>query len=204
MKLLLQNAASKVAVFFLLLMSVCNVSGQVTLPHYDGMVYTVGASLQTQTTWAILNSGDNLVISTPGLSYPGLQASTGEKVAFDAAGIDAAKGFTPTTTGTVYYSFLLNVTSLGSLGTTGGYFTSFTDATTGFGATVWTRADGAGFDIGLNPRTTAANTVWTSGTTSYVTEIGLYNSNKDLIVISKLQSPEIRQGIQQYVVKLDF
>jgi hypothetical protein len=37
-----------------------------------------------------------------------------------------------------------------------------------------------------------------------VTEIGLYDSNKDLIVISKLQSPELRQGIQQYVVKLDF
>jgi len=32
----------------------------------------------------------------------------------------------------------------------------------------------------------------------------LYDENKDLIVISKLQSPEIRQGIQQYVVKLDF
>ena len=171
MKLLLQNAAAKVAVFFLLLMSVCNVSGQVTLPHYDGMVYAAGASLQTQTTWAFLNTGDNLVITTPSLTYTGLQASTGEKVAFDAGGIDATKAFTPTTTGKVYYSFLLNVTALGSLGTTGGYFTSFTDATTGFGATVWTRADGAGFDIGLNPRTTAANTVWTSGTTSLNTTV---------------------------------
>ncbi len=37
-----------------------------------------------------------------------------------------------------------------------------------------------------------------------MTEIGLCDSNKDLIVISKLQSPELRQGIQQYVVKLDF
>ena len=27
---------------------------------------------------------------------------------------------------------------------------------------------------------------------------------KDLIVVSKLQSPQLRQGIQQFVVKLDF
>jgi len=59
-------------------------------------------------------------------------------------------------------------------------------------------------NLGRNQFTNTSNPTWTSGTTSYVTEIGLYNSNKDLIVISKLQSPELRQGIQQYVVKLDF
>jgi hypothetical protein len=59
-------------------------------------------------------------------------------------------------------------------------------------------------NLGRNQFTNTSNPTWTSGTTSYVTEIGLYNSDKDLIVISKLQSPELRQGIQQYVVKLDF
>jgi hypothetical protein len=58
--------------------------------------------------------------------------------------------------------------------------------------------------LGRNQFTNTSNPTWTSGTTSYVTEIGLYDTNKDLIVISKLQSPELRQGIQQYVVKLDF
>ena len=58
--------------------------------------------------------------------------------------------------------------------------------------------------LGRNQFTNTSNPTWTSGTTSYVTEIGLYDYNKDLIVISKLQSPELRQGIQQYVVKLDF
>lgn len=58
--------------------------------------------------------------------------------------------------------------------------------------------------LGRNQFTNTSNPTWTSGTTSYVTEIGLYDSNYDLIVISKLQSPELRQGIQQYVVKLDF
>jgi hypothetical protein len=59
-------------------------------------------------------------------------------------------------------------------------------------------------NLGRNQFTNTSNPTWMSGTTSYVTEIGLYNSQKDLMVISKLQSPELRQGIQQFVVKLDF
>jgi hypothetical protein len=59
-------------------------------------------------------------------------------------------------------------------------------------------------NLGRNQFTNTSNPTWTSGTTSYVTEIGLYDDNKDLIVISKLQSPQLRQGIQQFVVKLDF
>lgn len=59
-------------------------------------------------------------------------------------------------------------------------------------------------NLGRNQFTDTSNPTWTKGSPSYVTEIGLYNSQKDLMVISKLQSPELRQGIQQYVVKLDF
>jgi hypothetical protein len=59
-------------------------------------------------------------------------------------------------------------------------------------------------NLGRNQFTNTSNPTWMSGTTSYVTEIALYNQNKDLMVISKLQSPELRQGIQSYVIKLDF
>jgi hypothetical protein len=59
-------------------------------------------------------------------------------------------------------------------------------------------------NLGRNQFTNTSNPTWTPGTTSYVTEIGLFDSNKDLLVISKLQSPQLRQGIQQFVVKLDF
>ena len=48
------------------------------------------------------------------------------------------------------------------------------------------------------------NPTWTKGTKSYISEIALMDENKDILVISKLQSPVLRQGIQQYVVKLDF
>lgn len=50
----------------------------------------------------------------------------------------------------------------------------------------------------------SSNPTWTSGSTSYVTEIGLFDSDKDLIVISKLQSPVQRMGVQQFLVKFDF
>ena len=59
-------------------------------------------------------------------------------------------------------------------------------------------------NLNRNQFTNTSNPTWTSGTKSYITEIGLYDQNNDLIVISKLQSPELRQGIQQFVVKLDF
>jgi len=59
-------------------------------------------------------------------------------------------------------------------------------------------------NLGRNQFTNTSNPTWTNGTKSYMTEIALYDNNKDLIVISKLQSPELRQGIQQFVVKLDF
>ena len=59
-------------------------------------------------------------------------------------------------------------------------------------------------NLNRNQFTNTSNPTWTQGTTSYVTEIGLFDSNKDLIVISKLQSPEVRQGVQQYSIKIDF
>jgi hypothetical protein len=49
-----------------------------------------------------------------------------------------------------------------------------------------------------------SNPTWTKGTNSYITEIGLYDSDKNLMIISKLQSPVLRQGIQQFLVKFDF
>jgi len=48
-----------------------------------------------------------------------------------------------------------------------------------------------------------SNPSHSQGNPSYITEIGLYNSNKELMIISKLQSPVLRQGIQQFVVKYD-
>jgi hypothetical protein len=49
-----------------------------------------------------------------------------------------------------------------------------------------------------------SNPTWKHGSKSYISEIGLYDSDKNLMIISKLQSPVLRQGIQQFLVKFDF
>lgn len=59
-------------------------------------------------------------------------------------------------------------------------------------------------NLGINQFTSSSNPTFVTGTNPFITEIGLYDSNLDLIVVSKLQSPILRQGIQQFVVKLDF
>lgn len=43
-----------------------------------------------------------------------------------------------------------------------------------------------------------------NGDDIYVTEIGLYDSDYDLMFISKLESPQLRQGVQQFLIKYDF
>jgi len=49
-----------------------------------------------------------------------------------------------------------------------------------------------------------SNPTWNHSLKPYITEIGLYDSDKNLMIISKLQSPVLRQGIQQFLVKFDF
>lgn len=91
--------------------------------------------------------------------------------------MDGAKQFLRTTNGVLFYSFILKVASLTSgtnaTSTNGAYFFALnqeTNTTTTLGATCWVRADGTGFDLGVNARTTTTNTVWSSGTTPLNTE----------------------------------
>jgi hypothetical protein len=51
---------------------------------------------------------------------------------------------------------------------------------------------------------TSTNPTWNVTTKPYLTEIGLYDDQKNLMIISKLQSPVLRQGIQQFLIKFDF
>ena len=59
-------------------------------------------------------------------------------------------------------------------------------------------------NLGVAEYQNTSNPTWTQGTKSYITEIALLDKNKDILVMSKLQSPVLRQGIQQFVIKLDF
>ena len=59
-------------------------------------------------------------------------------------------------------------------------------------------------NLGDNQFKTSNNPTWSTSDTLYVSEVGLYDSDKNLMIISKVQSPELRQGVQQYSIKIDF
>lgn len=131
-------------------------------PIYDGMNYTAATNLGGQGGWVNVNTGDEVTIAAGSISYPGI-ATIGNRATFGGDGTDPQRTFTSVNSGTVYYSFLINVTSLGSLDTGGGYSIGLGQNSTNFVATVWLRSDGAGFDIGISHRTGTPG-VWTGGT----------------------------------------
>ena len=137
-----------------------------TLPYYDSFNYTVGSSLGTLQTWTNVNSGDNITTTAGNLSYTGL-TTAGNSVSFAADGFDCFSPITSTNSGTVYYSFLMNIGSMtGVTDANGGYFAGIGESSTNLGATLWTkRVDDTNFNLGIEVRTANA----TYSTTSYQT-----------------------------------
>ncbi|WP_291085633.1 MULTISPECIES: T9SS type A sorting domain-containing protein [unclassified Flavobacterium] len=145
----------------------------VALPYTDQFNYTVGESLNAQSPWSLIATGttDEILVSAGNLDYTGL-LSTGNSISFSEGGLDTAVNFaTPVTTGTIYYSFLVNVaslpagTALPEFDPNGGYFAGVGNGTN-FGATLWTKkVDGTEdtYNFGLEVRTaTGTNTTWTT------------------------------------------
>ena len=139
------------------------------LPYYEPFVYTAGNSLGQSQQWSNVNTGDNIVIANGNLSYTGLTPN-GNSVTFDGIGIDCSSPFTSTTTGTIYYSFLFNISSMtGVTNVDGGYFAALGSSSSNLGATLWSkRIDDTSFNLGIEVRT-AAGASTTYDTTAYQT-----------------------------------
>jgi hypothetical protein len=98
----------------------------------------------------------------------------------------------------------LNLPAVGQTGITlnfGGEYFFFGNIRTDIQATIYVMNFLC--NLGQTQFFDSSNPTWNGGN-PYVTEVGLYNADKELMVISKIQSPEKRQGIQQYPIKLDF
>ncbi|OFY37460.1 MAG: hypothetical protein A2275_01280 [Bacteroidetes bacterium RIFOXYA12_FULL_35_11] len=171
------------------IMLLTSAKAQVTLPAYEAFNYTVGDSLPPA-TWSGLNSGDQILIASGNLSYPGFATPAGNKISFAGGGRDYFYGFTTQYSGTVYFSFIMDVTALGTLDATGGYFFGVCDSATNFGATIWAKLNGTGYNIGINSRTTLANAQW--GTT-------VYDINTPVLIVGAY---EIVSGAANDIVKL--
>jgi hypothetical protein len=129
------------------------------------------------------------------LSYTGLAASTGNKISYAGAGIEAIKAITPQVAGsTVYYSLLLNVSSMaGVTDANGGYIAGFAQNTTTFGGTLWAkRVDDTNYNIGVEVRTAnAANTTYNStslvaGQTYFIVVAYTFNTGGTADDVAKL------------------
>lgn len=86
-----------------------------TLPYYESFDYTAGTGLSTTQRWWGANTGDDILVTEGSLSYTGLAASQGKSVTFAGAGLDDYTQFTTQTEGTLFTSFLFNVTDLATM-----------------------------------------------------------------------------------------
>ncbi len=137
---------------------------------YDGFNYTPsatnGINVQSSGAWANVNTGDSILVTANSLTYAGLAASIGNKVAFDGAGVDNYRFFSPQTTGTVYASCILNVSSLGTMNATGTYVLNFmeTGSTATYGGCLWLKASATAgkYLIGISNRSSVSPVTYTT------------------------------------------
>ena len=81
-----------------------------TLPFTEHFDYTVSENLGDQDAWTNYFTGDEVIISSGSLSYSTLNGS-GNSISFDAGGTDPVVDYTPTSSGSIYTSFMLKVTT---------------------------------------------------------------------------------------------
>jgi hypothetical protein len=117
--------------------------------------YTPNASLTAaNASWVAYGSGADPAVVAQNLSFDGLKGSTGNALSLSGAGSSNFRTFTAQTTGTVYFSFLLNVTDITSFTTTSSTpllsLLGNDNALTPRGAGVFLRPETGGYVMGLN------------------------------------------------------
>ncbi|MBP6758287.1 MAG: T9SS type A sorting domain-containing protein, partial [Flavobacterium sp.] len=128
------------------------------LPYTEHFNYTVGNSLGAEQMWTNVNTGDNVLAVTGNLTYTGITPS-GNSVSFSGAGFDPYTPFTSTTSGTVYYSFLMNITDMTNVTAdlTETYFTGLTDNAKSYMARLFVKKNGTKYQLGFDSASTTTN-----------------------------------------------
>jgi hypothetical protein len=123
-----------------------------TLPFYEPFPYSGGYALGSSQMWQYISTGDDITATSPGLTYTGLN-TTGNAVSFSGSGNDALVPFTDQTSGVVYVSFLMQVTSTSNITTYPAltYFGGFTKSTPSFLARLYLNTTSATqYQIGID------------------------------------------------------
>jgi hypothetical protein len=129
-----------------------------TLPYTEHFNYTVGNSLGAEQMWTNVNTGDNVLAVAGNLAYTGITPS-GNSVSFSGAGIETFSPFTTTTSGTVYYSFLMNITDMANVTTdlTETYFAGLTDNAKSYMGRLFVKKNGTQYQLGFDSESTTTN-----------------------------------------------
>ncbi|QBN19576.1 T9SS type A sorting domain-containing protein [Flavobacterium nackdongense] len=128
------------------------------LPFTENFNYTVGNSLGAEQKWTNVNTGDIVAVTSGNLAYTGI-TSSGNSVSFVGAGMDPFTPFTAATSGTVYYSFLMNITDLSNVTVdlTETYFVGLTDAQKNYMGRLFVKKNGTQYNLGFDSASTTTN-----------------------------------------------
>jgi len=129
-----------------------------TLPYTEHFNYTVGNSLGAEQMWTNVNTGDNVLAIAGNLTYAGITPS-GNSVSFSGAGFDPFTPFTTTTSGTIYYSFLMNITDMTNVTAdlTETYFAGLTDNAKSYMGRLFVKKNGTQYQLGFDSASTTTN-----------------------------------------------
>ncbi len=159
---IVEVAVGKILLFLFLSLAPFIALGQIWIEHFN---YTAGDTLKDETGWTLHSGGGGIPVLSGSLSYPGYMASEGNKVElYSGRGTDRGRNLDQNySSGAIYCSFLMRVTGAPTAG--GTYFLHFFQGTSGtfFGGSVWIKQGSdpsSTFRLGVNVRTTTANTVW--------------------------------------------
>lgn len=143
---------------------------------HDPFNYTVeqplaGLSLSGSSAWTALNTGTAPVIAAGSLEVAGLASSSGNSVSFPGGNFqEAVLSFPTITSGSIYYSFALRLTSLPTDET---FTFALVTGTTTYGTALWIRPSGSGYQIGVTQRSFDSvksydSTVYNLNTTQFI------------------------------------
>ncbi len=169
------------------------------LPYYEGFDYPAGEFLGGQVNgealgWSDIGTstpGDYVTVAAGNLQVPGLAPSTGNCVQFGGQGKSARLSFPtghPVTSGTLYYSFALQVLDTTGLSPSGVFVAGFNNSVgsqttqpTAVGTRVYLRATNGGFNVGTSKNSsTVTDWVWdprTFTTNDVLFIVGSYTFN---------------------------
>ncbi|MEZ4801183.1 MAG: T9SS type A sorting domain-containing protein [Gelidibacter sp.] len=164
-----------------------------SLPIYENFNYGSSTGDLTAVSggnWTNHSGTGAVGYATTSLSMAGYSSSgIGGSATIDAAlGEDVNRAFTPQTTGTIYFSALMNLSAVSSGGS---YFFHLKNETTGFYGRVGAKDDGSGnvlFGIGATSSTLVYGTTPYSLNTTYLV-VGTYNLDSGVSNLYVMTSP---------------